>query len=87
MENLTCREKEVLKDILVTLNIKDTAENLYISLATMKTHLRNIYLKLDVHNMAELVKYIYTLKINELKKQNLSLALYILGDKNGRFDN
>jgi LuxR family maltose regulon positive regulatory protein len=53
VEHLSKRELDVLKLIAAGLsNIKIT-EELYLSLNTVKTHIRNIYSKLDVHNRTE----------------------------------
>ena len=46
----TERELEVLKELAKGSTNKQIAENLYISLATVKTHIINIYGKLGVNN-------------------------------------
>ncbi len=60
-EDLSERELEVLRLIAAGLSNKKIMENLYISLSTVKTHLRNIYSKLDAHSRTEAVA-----KANEL---------------------
>ena len=49
------RELEVLRFIAAGLPNKKITEQLYISLSTVKTHLRNIYGKLGVHSRTEAV--------------------------------
>ena len=48
MQNLTLREKEVLKLICEGKSNVDIAENLIISVNTAKAHVSNIYQKLNV---------------------------------------
>jgi LuxR family maltose regulon positive regulatory protein len=59
--DLSERELEVLRLIAGGLTNKKIMEKLYISLSTVKTHLRNIYSKLDAHSRTEAVA-----KANEL---------------------
>ncbi len=47
-EGLSNRETDILKLIADDLSSQDIADKLFISLNTVKTHLKNIYLKLDV---------------------------------------
>lgn len=56
IDSLTAREKEVLKLIAAGSTNKDIANKLCISLATVKTHRVNLMGKLDVHDVAALVK-------------------------------
>jgi LuxR family maltose regulon positive regulatory protein len=49
-DNLTEREKEVLKELANGSSNKQIAEKLCISLATVKSHIINIYGKLEVNN-------------------------------------
>ena len=51
---LTSRELEVLQKLASGMTKDEIAEALYISPATAKTHIRNIYSKLDVHSQREL---------------------------------
>jgi LuxR family maltose regulon positive regulatory protein len=55
LEPLSERELEVLRFIAAGLSNKKITEELYISMSTVKTHLRNIYGKLDVHSRTEAV--------------------------------
>jgi DNA-binding NarL/FixJ family response regulator len=52
--NLTIREKQVLELLIKGLSYKDIAAECFISNATVFTHVKNIYAKLDVHSRAEL---------------------------------
>jgi NarL family two-component system response regulator LiaR len=53
---LTTREEEVLNLLATGLQYKQIAEQLHVSLETVKTHLRNIYAKLHVQNKAAAVR-------------------------------
>ena len=55
VEPLSERELEVLYLIAAGLRNKEIAEKLFISLNTVKTHLKNINSKLDVTNRTEAV--------------------------------
>lgn len=55
IEPLTDREQEVLYHIAQNLTNKDIAAKLYISLDTVKTHLKHIYAKLGVNNRKDAV--------------------------------
>ena len=46
--NLTQREKEILQELVNGLSYKKTAETLFISLDTVRSHIKNIYHKLHV---------------------------------------
>lgn len=54
-ENLSDRELEVLRLIAAGLSNKKITEALFVSLSTVKTHLRNIYAKLNVHSRTEAI--------------------------------
>ncbi len=55
VEQLSDRELEVLRFIAAGLSNKKITEQLFISMSTVKTHLRNIYGKLDVHSRTEAI--------------------------------
>jgi len=55
IEMLSERELEIMRLIAAGLSNKKISEKLYISLSTVKTHLRNIYSKLDAHSRTEAV--------------------------------
>jgi two-component system response regulator NreC len=54
---LTKREKEILSYIADGLNNVQIAEKLFISARTVDTHRTNIMQKLDIHDVANLVRY------------------------------
>lgn len=53
--NLTDREKEVLSKLSEGDNYKQIADSLFISVDTVRHHIRNIYKKLHVHSQSEAV--------------------------------
>lgn len=53
---LTRRETEILEQIATGKSRKRIAEELYIDLETVKSHIKNIYNKLDVHSKADAIK-------------------------------
>jgi DNA-binding NarL/FixJ family response regulator len=53
--NLSVREKEVLNSLAEGNNYQEIAERLYISVDTVRHHIRNIYRKLHVHSQSEAV--------------------------------
>jgi LuxR family maltose regulon positive regulatory protein len=53
--DLSTREMDTLKLIAGDLSNQEIADKLFISLNTVKTHLKNIYLKLEVDNRAKAV--------------------------------
>jgi LuxR family maltose regulon positive regulatory protein len=54
-EMLSERELEILRLVASGMSNKTIMEQLYISLSTVKTHLRNIYSKLDAHSRTEAI--------------------------------
>lgn len=52
---LTVREQEILKVLLDGKSNRQNAAELFISENTVKTHIRNIYLKYNVRSRAELI--------------------------------
>jgi DNA-binding NarL/FixJ family response regulator len=53
--DLTEREQEVLQSLVKGLSYKQVADQLGVSLDTIRTHIRGIYRKLQVHSAAEAV--------------------------------
>ena len=52
---LSARQREVLELAAAGLSNREIAERLFVSLNTVKFHLRSIYSKLDVHNRVQAV--------------------------------
>lgn len=59
LDDLTEREKEIVKLIMENLNNNEIAKRLYISPNTVKTHVLNIFKKTKVKGRMELIKKIY----------------------------
>ena len=55
-ESLSAREREVLQRASAMLSTEDIARDLYISVNTVKTHLRNTYRKLGAGGRGEAVR-------------------------------
>lgn len=53
--NLSTRELEVLKHLAEGSNYQEIADELYLSVDTVRHHIRNIYKKLQVHSQSEAV--------------------------------
>lgn len=53
--NLTEREKEILHHLIESHSLKNIADTLFISLETVRTHIKHIYKKLHVANRTEAV--------------------------------
>jgi DNA-binding NarL/FixJ family response regulator len=54
---LSTREKEVLQLLAAGKSNRDIADLLFISISTVETHRNNIFQKLHLHNLAELILY------------------------------
>jgi two-component system response regulator NreC len=54
---LSTREKEVLQLLASGKNNRDIADLLFLSVATVETHRNNIFQKLHLHSLAELILY------------------------------
>ena len=55
-QNLTRREQEILENLSMGYRYKEIADKLFVSLDTVRTHVRNIYEKLQVNSRAEALK-------------------------------
>jgi DNA-binding NarL/FixJ family response regulator len=55
-EQLTAREQEVLELLAQGMQMKEIAPKLFVSLTTIRTHVRNIYEKLQVQSRYEMMK-------------------------------
>ena len=65
--NISTREKEVLRLVAFEHTAHEIAAELYISVNTVKTHKRKLLEKLDVKNMAGLVRKGFELGILQLR--------------------
>ena len=63
LDRLTERETEVLIGVKDGLKDKEIAERLFLSVATIRTHLRKAYVKIDVRNRAEAIQFISEFEI------------------------
>jgi LuxR family maltose regulon positive regulatory protein len=55
LEPLSEREMDVLRLLNSALSNREIADALYVSVNTVRTHVRNIYAKLDVHRRSQAV--------------------------------
>jgi len=60
---LTNREKEVLKYIAEGYTTKKIADFIFVDSETVKTHRKNLFIKVKAKNMAELLKKAYEMKL------------------------
>jgi two-component system response regulator NreC len=56
-DSLTLREKQILQTLASGKGNKDIADELNLSVTTVETHRRNIFAKLRLHNLPELILY------------------------------
>lgn len=63
--NLTTREYEVLQLVVKGHSNSDIADNLFLSLSTVKTHVSNLYVKMDVKRRGQAIEKAKRLKIVE----------------------
>jgi len=61
--NLTTREYEVLQQLSKGLSNAEIAENLFLSLSTVKTHVSNLFFKMDVKNRTQAIEKAKRLKL------------------------
>lgn len=59
LEKLSSREKEILDHLSKGLRYKEIADKLFLSTETVRTHIRNIYEKLQVNSRTEALNKIY----------------------------
>jgi DNA-binding NarL/FixJ family response regulator len=59
LADLTEREREVLEQLARGRSNDEIAQELYLSRATVKTHVGNIFMKLDLRDRAQAVVYAY----------------------------
>ena len=57
LDKLSKREKEVLDEISKGLNNKEISDNLFITESTVKKHVSNIFVKLNIKNRQEAIIY------------------------------
>lgn len=70
---LSKRELEVIQLIAYEYSTKEIANQLYIGFETVKTHRKNIQLKLDVKNVAGIVREAFLKRLINFD-QNLTIA-------------
>jgi DNA-binding NarL/FixJ family response regulator len=58
-DNFTTREQEILTALAKGYSYKEIADNLLISIETVRTYLRNIYEKLQVHSKVEALNKVF----------------------------
>ena len=61
--DLTPREYEVLQEIIAGLSNKEIEEKLFISRNTVRTHIKNLYSKLDVSSRTQAIRKARELKL------------------------
>lgn len=59
LEKLSEREKEILQLLSKGLRYKEIADKLFVSTETVRTHIRNIYQKLQVNSRTEALNKVY----------------------------
>jgi DNA-binding CsgD family transcriptional regulator len=62
-QSLTKQEKLILNLVTNGFHTKEIGEQLFISSSTVKTHRRNIFKKLDAHNLGDLIKFSLVLEL------------------------
>ncbi|MFI1421233.1 LuxR C-terminal-related transcriptional regulator [Streptomyces sp. NPDC020731] len=56
VEELSARERDVLRSLALTMSTEEIAADLYVSVNTVKTHLKSVYRKLSVNRRNEAVR-------------------------------
>lgn len=59
LEKLSAREREILDFLAQGLRYKEIADRLFVSTETVRTHIRNIYHKLQVNSRTEALNKVY----------------------------
>lgn len=59
LESLTTREQEIIHELAKGYSYKEIADKLFISIETVRTYLRKIYEKLQVHSKVEALNKIF----------------------------
>lgn len=59
LEKLSAREKEILNSLSKGYRYKEIADQLFLSTETVRTHIRNIYSKLQVNSRTEAINKIF----------------------------
>ena len=73
LELLTEREAEVLKYLTEGLNYKSIANTLFISESTVKTHINNIFTKLQVNDRTQAVLYALRHDLESLMRETMAV--------------
>ena len=73
-DNLSQREKEIIRCVVRGLSNKEIAEELFISIHTVITHRRNIARKLKIHSPALLTVYAIVNKLVDVSEVKLNLS-------------
>jgi NarL family two-component system response regulator LiaR len=78
---LTSRELEILKLLGKDLSNQDMADELYLSVSTVKTHLRNIYRKLNLGSRREVQELLKEMGFNDKNDavRPISIRKYVRG--------
>lgn len=63
VEGLSGRERDVLRRLARMMTTEEIAADLYVSVNTVKTHLKNVYRKLDVNRRADAVRRARALRL------------------------
>jgi len=58
MNELSNREKDVLNELYHSHSFKVVAQNMFLSIETIRTHKKNIYRKLDINNAIQLGRWL-----------------------------
>ena len=69
LSELTAKEREILQHYLTGRTVKEIEELMHIKETTLRYHNRNIYSKLGVHSMKQLLRF--AVYVNEQQEENL----------------